>query len=219
MVADAVVFDVGPFQFASADLFAAVNGFKHRTIRVTAAADVINLTRARFLEKLPESLDKVVAVDVVAHLFALVAKHAIGRAVHRTTHEIGKKSVQFGAGVRRTGQAAAAKTGGLQAKIISVFLHQHIGGDFRCAEQRVLGLVNAHRFRNAGFVFVTGFDFPALFQFDERQAVRRVPVNLVRGSENEDRFGAELAGGFEQVERGGGVDAEIRVRITGRPVV
>src|SRR5208282_3157901 len=110
VVADAVVFDVSPFQFATADVFAQINGFKHRTVRVAAAADVIDFARARFLEKLPESLDQIVAVNVVTHLLAFVAKHAIGRAVHRTTHEIGKKTVQFGAGVRRAGQTSATKT-------------------------------------------------------------------------------------------------------------
>jgi hypothetical protein len=127
--------------------------------------------------------------------------------------------MQLRARVRRAGQTAAAKAGGLEAEIISVFLHQHVGGNFRCAEQRVLGLVNAHRFRNAGFVFMSGSDFPALFQFHQRQAVRRVAINLVCGSENENRPGAELAGGFEQIERGGGVDAEIRVGVARGPVV
>ena len=83
---------------------------------MAAAAGVIDFTDTRLLEKLPEHFDQVVAVDVVAHLFAFVAKDAIRRAVHRATHEISEKAVQFGARVRRTGEAAAAKTRGLQAK-------------------------------------------------------------------------------------------------------
>ena len=82
------------------------------------------------------------------------------------THQIGEKTVQLRARVRRAGQAAAAKAGRVHAEITSVFLHQHVGGDFRCAKQRMFRLVNAHRLRNARLVFVAGLDFPALFQLD-----------------------------------------------------
>ena len=74
--------------------------------------------------------------------------------------------MQLGAGVRGPGQATAAKTNGLHAEIMSVFLHQHVRCDFGCAEERVFRVVDAHRFRNTGFVFVAGLDFPALLQFD-----------------------------------------------------
>jgi hypothetical protein len=86
-------------------------------------------------------------------------------------------------------------------------------------KQRMFRLVNAHRLGNARLVFVAGFYFPAFFQFDERQAVRRVAINFVRGSENKNRFGAKLPRGFEQVQRADGVHAKVRVRIARGPVV
>src|SRR5471032_72206 len=70
VVADAVVLNVSPFQFFAADAFALVNRLEHGAVRVAAAADVVDFAGARLLEKLPERLDKVVAVDVVADLLA-----------------------------------------------------------------------------------------------------------------------------------------------------
>ena len=219
VVADAVVFHVGPFQFLAADAFALVDRFEHGAVRVAAAAGIVDFARARLLKKLPEHFHQVVAVDVVAHLFALVAKDSIGRSFHGATHQIGKKTMQFGARMRRAGETAAAKTYRLHAEIISVFLNQHISGDFACAEKRMFRLVNAHRFGNARLIFVAGFDFPALLQFDQRQAVRRIAIYLIRGGEDEDRFGTKLARGFQQVQRADGVDAKIRVRVARRPIM
>ena len=66
---------------------------------------------------------------------------------------------------------------------------------------------------------MAGLDLPAFFQFNQRQPVGRVAINLVCGGENEDGFGTELALGLQQVQGRGGVDAEIRVWIARGPVV
>ena len=219
VVADPVVLFVSPVQFFAADAFAFVNRLQHRAVRVAAAADVIDFARARLLEKLPERIHQVVAVNVVAHLFAFVAKNAIRRAADGATHQIREKTVQFRARMRRAGETPAAETRRLHAEIIAVFLHQHVGRHLARAEQRMFRLVNAHRLGNARLIFMLRLNLPALFQFHQRQAVRRVAIDFVGGRENKNRFGTGFTRGLQQVQRANGVDAKIGVRIARGPVM
>src|SRR5665213_2425973 len=179
VVADAVVLDVSPRKFFAANFFAERNRLEHRAVRMAAAAHVINFAGARRFCELPERLDKVVAVDVVAHLFAFVAEHAIRPARGGAFHQIGQEAVQFRARVRRAGQAAAAKNRRLHAEVTSVFLHQNIRRNLARAKERMFRLVNGHRFVNARLIFVSRIYFPALLQFAQRQQIRRVAINLV----------------------------------------
>ena len=121
--------------------------------------------------------------------------------------------------MRRPSEAAAAKTRGLQAEIVAVFLYQHIRRNLAGAKERMLCHVNAHRLRNAGLVFVAGLDFPALGQLDQRQSVRRVAVDLVRGRENKGGLGTEQTGRLKQIQRADGIHAEVGVGVAGGPVV
>ena len=95
-----------------------------------AAADVIDLSGARSLEEFPEGVHQIVAVDVIAHLLAFVAKNPVRLPGDRAFHQVGQETVQFRAGMGRAGEATAAEAHGLHAEIIAIFLHQHIGGDF-----------------------------------------------------------------------------------------
>ena len=127
--------------------------------------------------------------------------------------------MQLRPGVRRTRQATAAKASGRHAKITSVFLHKHVGRDFRRAKEGVLRLVDAHVLGDALLVFVPGLDFPTRWQFLQRQAVRRVTVNLVRRSKNEGRFRAEISRRFKEIEGAVGIDCKVHLRIARCPVV
>ncbi len=82
---------------------------------------------------------------------------------------------------------------------------------FARAEQRVLRLVNAHRLAKCP-AHIRGRirTSQRVSNFDQRQTVGRVAIDLVCRGENEGRFGTILAGGFEQIKRAVGVDAEIR---------
>src|SRR5450756_839197 len=111
---------------------------------MAAAAHVVNLTGTRLEGELPERFDEVVAVDVVAHLLAFVAEHAIGAAGSSTFHEVGEKAVKFGARVRRAGKAATAKDRRLHAEVTAVFLSQDVRGHLAGTKKRVLGLVDGH---------------------------------------------------------------------------
>ena len=59
---------------------------------MSAAAKVVHFAGARRVEKLPERLDEIVAVDVVAHLFPLVAENAVGFARHGAFHQVGEEA-------------------------------------------------------------------------------------------------------------------------------
>ena len=58
---------------------------------------------------MPERVDQIVAVDVVAHLFALVAEDGIGLAGDGAFHQIGEETVQL---ARRNGPARSGSRRG-----------------------------------------------------------------------------------------------------------
>src|SRR5260370_7924242 len=151
---------------------------------MTAAADVVNLARARRANELGERFDKVKTVDVIAHLFALVSENAIRPAGHSADHEIRKKPVQLGPGVSRTREAAAAKRNGWHSKITSVFLDENVSRDFRSAKERMLRVIDAHRFGNSRLVLVPLFDLPALLKFAQLEPLLRLPLSFVHRSKN-----------------------------------
>ncbi len=82
-----------------------------------------------------ESGNEIRGVDVVTDLFGLVAKHGVRAAGDRALGQVRQKAVQHRARVIRTGEAAAAKTGGLETEVAAVLLNEHVGRDFRRAEE------------------------------------------------------------------------------------
>ena len=116
-------------------------------------------------------------------------------------------------------QTTAAKARGLHSEVATVFLHQHVRSHFARTEERMFRLVNGHRFINADLERMFRINLPPLFQFYERQPIWRVAIDLVRAGENENGIGTMLPRLFEHVQRTVGIDAEIRKRIAGRPVM
>src|SRR5439155_1159956 len=84
-----------------ADFLAELNRLEHRAIAVAAAPDVVDFPNARRPNERSESLNQLEAVDVVAHLFPLVAEDAIRAPADRALHEIGEKPVQLRAAFTR----------------------------------------------------------------------------------------------------------------------
>jgi len=80
-------------------------------------------------------------MDVVAHLFAFVAKNLVEAAFDVAFDEVTQKAVEFHAAVVRTGQTAAAQTAGFHAEIAPVFLHHHVARHFRGTKEGVFGLI------------------------------------------------------------------------------
>src|SRR5690348_2837269 len=102
---------------------------------MTAAADIVNLARARRANEFSDRADQIEAVNVIADLFALVAEYTIGPAGHGADHEVGQKSVKLRACMRRTSQTSAAQCYGRHSKIAPVFLNEEVGRGLRCAEK------------------------------------------------------------------------------------
>jgi len=220
VVADAIVFLVGPAERFPADFLAEVDGFKHGTIRVPAAADVVDLGHTRLPEELPEGFDQVVAVDVIPDLLAAIAEDPIGFSGDRAFHQIGQKPVKLGARMGRAGQAASTKTGGLHAEVSTVFLDEHIRRHFTGPEKRMLGLIDGHGFVDSVHeIGVRLIDFPSFPGLDQRQAVRAIAIHFVGAGEDKHRLGTALPGRIKQVERADRINTEISVRFLGGPVV
>src|SRR5205823_5311165 len=120
-----------PGELAAANFFTQRNRFQHRAIAKAPTAHVVNFRDARLIDEGSEGFHQIETVNVIAHLFALVTEDAIRPADHATLHQVGQKTVQLRAGVRRSGQTAAAKTGRWHSEIAAIFLHQNISRGFR----------------------------------------------------------------------------------------
>src|SRR5947199_9044193 len=115
VIADAIRLDVFGVHAPAGDLLAQEDGLQHRAVAETRAAHVVDLARPRILIEVIEGVDEIEAVNVVAHLFAVVAEGPVFPAVDGALHQPGEKAVQLRAGVRRSGETTAAKNAGLHA--------------------------------------------------------------------------------------------------------
>ena len=77
---------VMPGEFPAADFFAQRNRFQHRAIAKAPTADVVNFRYAWLINEGSKRFHQIEAVNVIAHLFALVTKDAIGPADDATLH-------------------------------------------------------------------------------------------------------------------------------------
>src|SRR6185369_2863432 len=196
------------------------NGFEHRAVAETPSTDVIDLPAARFFEEFVKSLYQVGAVNVVSHLFFLVTKNGVRRACNRALHQVGEEAVKLGAGVSGARETTSTEAGCFHAEVTAVFLNEHIGGDFGCAEQAVRGVVDGHGFGNAVFcIRMARIEFPACSLLDEGQVIGGVAVDLVGGGKNEHGVVSKFPRGFEQNGGSVGIDGKIQGRIAGGPIV
>ena len=169
------------------------DAFKHGAIGVAAAADVIDLTGTRRLDEMPKRFHQIVAVNVVADLFAFVTEHPIRLAGCGASHEVRQKTMQLGSGVSRARQATAPKTDSFHPEVAAIFLDQKIRRRFGNAKEGVLALIDAHGFRNALLPGMIRGNFPTLFQFPQRQLIWRVAVYFVGGGKDERSLWAKFA--------------------------
>ncbi len=179
VVAGTIGVGIGVVERRAGKFLANLDGFQHGAIAEAAATDVVDLAGARAAEKMIEGGDEIGAVDVVADLLAAVAENGVRRGGGGALYEVGEEAVQLRAAVIGAGEAAATEAGGFHAEVAAVLLHENVGGDFGCAEQAVKGVIDRHFFRDAVDPRVTGIDFPAGVEFDQRQAVGRVAVDFV----------------------------------------
>lgn len=217
VVASSIVIEVSVNLSFAGEFFRDLECFENGGAVGLAATEVINFASAWILDEGCHETSDVERVNVIAHLFALVAEDLVFAAFEVAFNEVGKESMEFDAGVIGAGEAAAAQGTGGEVKIASVFLHHDIGGDFGSPEQRMFGLVDGKGLGDAMLVGGIGI-IPACFELGERDVIGGVTIDLVGAHVDEGRFGAGLAGGFEQIERADGVGVEI-VEGNGRSTV
>src|SRR5260370_19677523 len=98
VIAFARFFHVAPVQLAPGHLLDLFDRFQHGNTVRAAATQVVHLAGPRLCSKLLEGAHHVMAVNLVAHLFALVAKNGILSATERDFHQIRQEAVQLHAG-------------------------------------------------------------------------------------------------------------------------
>src|SRR5262249_31469688 len=107
-----------------------------------AAADVVNLARARVLVKRMDEPGHVDRMNIVADLFALVSVDPVQAAFDIAPDEMAEKAVKFNSTVVRSGEAPSAQAACLHPEITTVLLDHDIGGDFRCAENAMFAVID-----------------------------------------------------------------------------
>lgn len=219
VIADAVFVAVDGGHFLAGDLFADGHGFYHGDVALTATADVVHLGDTWVLVEVPEGLDEIVAVDVVADLLPFVSENLVLTSFDGAFHEVGEEAVELGTGVAGAGEAAAAEARRLHIEIAAVFLDHDIGGDFRCAEDGVDAVVDGHGLSDAVGVFVVGGDFPAGLLLDEGKGIGAVAVDFIGGREEEYSLGRVEARGLKHVECADSVHPEIGAGFFCGPIV
>jgi hypothetical protein len=99
-----------------------------------SAADVVNHSTAGIAINGLDCPRHIETMDVVANLLALVSEDPINVTVKIRLDQIRQKAVQLDAGVVRAREASTAKAGCAHAKVPTVFLGHHVGGDFAGSE-------------------------------------------------------------------------------------
>src|SRR5438477_7159844 len=169
---------------------------------MATAANIVYSAGARRLHEMPESVDQVPGMDVVADLLSLVAEHRIGLTGNRAFDEIGEKTVQHRPRMARSAQTATAETGRFEAEITAIFLDEDIGRQFRRAEQAMQTMIDAHRLIDAmcGERMLRSQLPPGLL-LDERQDVWCVAIYLLGAGKDENRARAAEPGRLQLVKR------------------
>src|SRR5438477_7607990 len=86
VIPDAIALLIMPGELAAGDFFTKRNRFQHRAIAKASTAHVINFRDARLIDEGSKCFHQIEAVNVIAHLFALVTEDAIGPADDATLH-------------------------------------------------------------------------------------------------------------------------------------
>lgn len=172
------------------------------------AAQVVHLSAPWRSHKYLDEPRHIMRVNVVPHLFALVAENPVRAAGQVHLHQVAQEAVQLDPRVVRAGQAAAAQAAGLQAEVPAVLLHHDVCCHLRGAEEGVLGLVNALGLADAVEI-LRPCVIPPLFQLPQRQFVGRVAIDLVGGQVHKHRLRRKPPRGFQEVHRAPRVHVEV----------
>src|SRR5437867_11451517 len=73
--------------------------FRHGYVGEAASTDVVNLSRSGRLEEMPECVNEVRCMNVVANLLSLISINCIRTTSQNALDEIGQEAVQLGSAV------------------------------------------------------------------------------------------------------------------------
>src|SRR5258707_1345913 len=99
--------------------------------------------------------------------------------------------------MRRSRKTTAAERNRGHSEIAPVFLNEDVPGDLGRAKEGMLGVIDAHCFGNSRLILVARLNFPAFLQFAQRQTIRRVAIDFVRGSKDEWGLGRKISCGLQ----------------------
>lgn len=95
VVSLSIVTAILPVHFPSGNLLAHGNGLKHGAVGKSAAAYVVDLSRSRRLKEPIEGTHQISAMEIIADLFAFVAKYGVAGPSNVAFHQVGKKAVKL----------------------------------------------------------------------------------------------------------------------------
>ena len=113
------------------------NTLKHGGAVLSPSAEVIHLAAPWIVIKRIEGCDNIGAMDLIAHLLALVAEDRVRLRGLCDFHEVGKKTVELDRTVVGAGEAPAAKHPDLHIEVPTILLCHNIGSRLRCPEETV----------------------------------------------------------------------------------
>src|SRR5208283_757942 len=93
VIADAVLIYIFPIKFFAGHLLDFGDGFKNGNTVFAAPAEVVDLAGAGIGSELLDGPDDIVTVDVVAHLFTLIAEDRIRATGNGHFHQVREESV------------------------------------------------------------------------------------------------------------------------------
>jgi len=209
VIALARFLDVAPIQLPPGHLFNPPDGFQYGDAVFAAPTQIVNLAGPWTGGKLLDRAHYVVAVNIVAHLLALITKDRVRAPCQRDLYQVRQIAMQLHAGMRRPGQAPSSKDTDLHIEIPSILLRDKISRRFRSPKRRMQCPVDPARFVHAGKIFRPRVVI-ALFEFLQRDLIRRVAIHFVGAEKHEDRFRTVLPGGFEKVHGTQRIDFKIQ---------
>ena len=93
MIADAVIFLIAPVDLPPKNALKMGNRLENRHAILAPPAEIINLAWSGIEPKRLESLDNIIAMNVVTHLFTFIAEDRIGSASDGDLNQIIQKAV------------------------------------------------------------------------------------------------------------------------------
>ena len=86
VIANPIVLRERIVHFLAGHLLTGLDRFLHRAIAMAAAPRIVNLGDPRVLAEVPEHVDEVARMDVVANLFSFIAKYCVRLGFDVTLH-------------------------------------------------------------------------------------------------------------------------------------